>query len=100
MDTRHYSQRTTEMSTFSFNKRTLPGIILLIVGMLFVIAGIMLMIAFGLPRDVLADPKQLIGSVVIALGGGFGLAGVVYAAYVKGRSRKQLTRPERGVTHR
>ncbi|KAK2142432.1 hypothetical protein NP493_4891g00000 [Ridgeia piscesae] len=87
MDTRHYSQRTTDVSTFVLNRRTLPGVVLLILGMLFVLAGIMLMIAFGLPRDVLAHPKRIIGTAVIALGGVFGLAGVVYAVTTNGRSK-------------
>ena len=101
MDTRHYSQRTTDVSTFVLNRRTLPGVVLLILGMLFVLAGIMLMIAFGLPRDVLAHPKRIIGTAVIALGGVFGLAGVVYAVTINGRSNKQPAQAERGVvTHR
>ena len=100
MDTRRYSQRRTDASTFTLNKRTLPGVVLLIFGMLFVFAGIILMIAFGLPRDVLAHPMRLLGSVGLAVGGTFILAGIIYAICINGKQPEPVARAERGAAPR
>ena len=66
---------------------TLPGLILIAVGALILLAGVILLASFGIPRDV-SQPKQFAGPIVLTMGGIVGISGVFYALYLNKKARK------------
>jgi hypothetical protein len=60
-------------------------------GVVTVFAGIILLVAFGVPAsDVSQDPKSVLGVLVIALGGAVVVVGSVYAYCQNRRKRRRL----------
>ena len=66
---------------------TLPGLLVLGVGVLILIGGIVLMAAFGVD-DFAGSPRQISGPIVLGVGGVMCLGGICYAAYLKSKHEK------------
>ena len=57
--------------------KTLPGILLIVIGIVIIIIAIMMFAAFGLPKDVSQRPKELAGPITVAIGSSTCIVGIV-----------------------
>ena len=91
---RHYRDRRPDAKVSSSTK-SLPGLIVISVGMAMLVAAVVMLAIFGLPKDISNKPEQLAGPIVAAAGGLVCLIGICCAVYLNNKKgRKVKERPQ------
>ena len=85
MDTRRYQQTRSQRSDVTLSSRNLPALVLISLGVLCLVVGVVLIAAFGLPKDVSEKPQQVSGPITGGVGLVFIAIGAVLAIGVKKR---------------
>ncbi len=99
MDARRTRIRAeSEQTRLSTSNATLPGLILLAIGIVALVTSIILLVAYGFPSDVSEKPESLSGTITLCVGGVLSIAGIIVALYLKhknDRRKKEKVRPRR-----
>ena len=85
MDTRRYQQTRSQRSDVTLSSRNLPALVVISLGVLCLVVGVVLIAAFGLPKDVSEKPQQVSGPIAGGVGLVFIAIGAVLAIGVKKR---------------
>ena len=88
MDARRNRRAHEESTKISKSNSTLPGLIILAAGVLFLIACICLFAAFGFPTEITDKPEQISGVVTLAVGVILCFVGILVAVYLKKEKEK------------
>ncbi len=97
MDARR-NRRGHDDTVLSKSNSSLPGLIVLSIGILFLIASICLFAVFGFPKNVSEEPKKLSGVIALGVGVLLTAIGVIVSVCLKkkrDKRRKELARQKK-----
>ena len=90
MEARRYRSHD-KPANITVSSRTLPGIIVICIGLLITIAGIVLMAAFKLD-DITQNTKQMVGPIVLGVGIIVTLVGLFYSSHLRKKRDQEMAR--------
>ena len=88
MDVRRYHNRDTTDTPVALSNKTLPGLVVLAIGIIIVITGLILLAAFGVPKDISTNPEKLSGVVALGVGVVISVIGVIMSIVLRKRARE------------
>ena len=93
---RRYQDRRHDVQ-MSSSTATLPGLVILGLGIVVLLTGIIMLAAFGIPDNIDEEPRQLAPPIIISIGTIMCLIGIIYAMYLNKKDKAE--RALRKTTH-
>lgn len=93
LDTRRYRERQAQQSKVHITSSSIPGLVILAIGVMVIVAGVILMASFGTPKTPFADNKETYsGPITLGVGGLLSLIGICLSVYLKNSRKKEKTK--------